>query len=52
MTIDGYCIVFHMVDGKFDAIREYINPSSIVISVLTTFVLRILPFASRMRSPK
>lgn len=52
ITIDGYCIVFHMMDGKFDAIREYINPSSIVMSLLTTFVLRILPFASRIRSPK
>lgn len=49
IRIDGYCLVFHMVDGKFDAIREYINPSSIATSVLTTFVLRALPFASRLR---
>ena len=24
MQIDGYCWVFHIREGKFDAIREYI----------------------------
>lgn len=49
IKIDGYCLVFHIAHGKFDAIREYINPSRLAISVLTTFVLRVLPFASRLR---
>jgi hypothetical protein len=52
MTIDGYCLVVHIVDGKFDAFREYINPSRISISVLTTYILRMLPFASRIRGRK
>jgi hypothetical protein len=52
ITIDGYCMVFHMTDGKFDEIREYINPSSIAGAMLTTLVLRLLPFASRMRSAR
>src|SRR5574337_930100 len=26
LTVDGYCLVFHMRAGRFDAIREYINP--------------------------
>ena len=51
IRIDGYCTVFHMTGGKFDMIREYINPSSVAISILTTYVLRILPLASWMRSP-
>jgi hypothetical protein len=49
MSIDGYCLVFHISDGKFDAVREYINPSRISVSLLTRIVLRILPFVARSR---
>lgn len=48
--IDGYCMVFHMRDGKFDEIREYINPSGKTMSFMTTYVLRILPFAAKMKA--
>ena len=48
--IDGYCLVFHMQDGRFDQIREYINPSGMAMSLLTTYVLRILPLAARARA--
>ena len=48
--IDGYCLVFHMRDGKFDEIREYINPSGIAMSILTTYILRILPFVARIKA--
>src|SRR4051794_24259738 len=47
--IDGYCMVFHMQGGKFDEIREYINPSGVVMSILTTYLLRLLPVAARIK---
>jgi len=31
--IDGYCLVFHFRDGKFDAVREYINRLSTPLGV-------------------
>ncbi len=43
MKIDGYCWVFRIRDGKFDAIREYINPSHLSMSLLTIILLRFLP---------
>ncbi|GAA2758377.1 hypothetical protein GCM10009872_37370 [Actinopolymorpha rutila] len=49
-TIDGYCLVFHIRDGRFDEIREYINPSGVAMGILTTYVLRILPLAARIRA--
>lgn len=48
--IDGYCLVFHIRDGKFDEIREYINPSGIAMGILTTYILRILPLAARLKA--
>jgi ketosteroid isomerase-like protein len=48
--IDGYCLVFHMRDGRFDQIREYINPSGMAMSFLTTYVLRMLPLAARIEA--
>jgi ketosteroid isomerase-like protein len=50
MQIDGYCWVFHIRDGKFDAIREYINPSRLSMSFLTVFLLRLLPWISRWQA--
>jgi ketosteroid isomerase-like protein len=47
--IDGYCLVFHMRDGRFDEIREYINPSSALMSLLVIYGLRLLPLLSRLR---
>lgn len=47
--IDGYCLVFHIRDGRFDEIREYINPSGIGTGILTTYILRILPLAAWIR---
>src|SRR3954471_19615712 len=35
IKIDGYCLVLHVQGGKFDEIREYINPSGIVASIFT-----------------
>lgn len=48
--IDGYCLVFHMRDGKFDEIREYINPSGIAMGIMTTYILRILPLAAKIKA--
>ena len=48
--IDGYCLVLHMRDGRFDQIREYINPSGIAMGILTTYILRVLPLAARIRA--
>jgi ketosteroid isomerase-like protein len=28
VRIDGYCWVFHIRDGRFDSMREYINPAA------------------------
>lgn len=50
IKIDGYCLVFHMRDGKFDQIREYINPSGIAMGVLTTYILRILPLVAKIKA--
>jgi hypothetical protein len=50
--IDGYCLVFHMRDGKFDEIREYVNPSGFAMSILTTYILRVLPFAAKAKARK
>jgi hypothetical protein len=47
--IDGYCLVFHIRDGKFDAIREYINPSNLVTSLLVVLLLRLLPVIAARR---
>ncbi len=52
ITIDGYCIIFHMRDGKFDAVREYINPSHLGVSFLTTCLLRVLPLVSKARASR
>jgi ketosteroid isomerase-like protein len=49
VKIDGYCWVFHIRDGKFDVVREYVNPSSIVVSFLVNVVMRILPYAWRLK---
>ena len=50
MKVDGYCWVFHIRDGKFDTIREYINPSRLSISFFTVFVLRLLPLIARLKA--
>jgi ketosteroid isomerase-like protein len=47
--IDGYCLVFHIRDGKFDVIREYINPSNIVTALLVMLLLRLLPVLTARR---
>jgi len=47
--VDGYCLVFHMRDGKFDEIREYLNPSGALMSFLVIYGLRLLPLLSRLR---
>lgn len=50
VKIDGYCWVFHMRNGKFDEIREYINPSRLSMSFVTVFVLRLLPLVARLKA--
>lgn len=47
--IDGYCLVFHMREGKFDAVREYINPSGLLWVFFTVIVLRLFPLIARMK---
>jgi ketosteroid isomerase-like protein len=48
-TIDGYCLIFHIRDGRFDAIREYISPSNMAAGLLMYVLLPLLPHASRRR---
>jgi ketosteroid isomerase-like protein len=48
ITIDGYCWIFHIRDGKFDAIREYINPSKLSTGLLLSFVMRIAVLLKRL----
>ena len=47
--IDGYCLVFHCREGKFDAVREYINPSRLPWVFFTVIVLRLFPLIARMK---
>ena len=49
LTVDGYCLVFHMRDGRFDAIREYINPPNIAAGLVMHVFLPLLPYLSRRR---
>jgi hypothetical protein len=48
-TIDGYCLIFHIPDGRFDAIREYINPPNIVTGIMMYLLLPLLPYMSKRR---
>jgi uncharacterized protein (TIGR02246 family) len=50
VKIDGYCWIFHIRDGRFDSIREYINPSNPATSILLSLVLRTYPFLARWRT--
>jgi ketosteroid isomerase-like protein len=52
LKIDGYCWVFHIQDGRFDSIREYINPSNAATSILMSLVLRALPLLARWKARK
>ncbi|MGO9926044.1 MAG: nuclear transport factor 2 family protein [Mycobacterium sp.] len=49
LTVDGYCLVFHMRDGRFDAIREYINPPNVAAGLMMYVLLPLLPYLSRRR---
>jgi len=49
LTLGGFCLVFHMRDGRFDAIREYINPPNIAARLAMFVVLLLLPYLSRRR---
>jgi hypothetical protein len=49
LTIDGYRLIFHMRDGRFDAIRQYINPPNIAAGLLVYVLLPLLPYLSRKR---
>jgi ketosteroid isomerase-like protein len=48
LTVDGYCLVLHMRDGRFDAIREYINPP-MAAGLIMYVLLPVLPRLSRRR---
>jgi ketosteroid isomerase-like protein len=50
VKIDGYCWVFHIRDGRFDSMREYINPSNAGMSILLSLVLRAYPLLARRRA--
>ncbi len=52
IKIDGYCWVFQIRDGKFDAIREYINPSHPFMSFLLAIMLRFLPMILRRKTQR
>ncbi len=47
LKIDGYCWVFHIRDERFDVIREYINPSSVVLGLAMPILLRLAPLLTR-----
>jgi hypothetical protein len=49
LTIDGCCLIFHMRDGRFDAIGEHINPTNIAARLLVYVLLPLLPYLSRKR---
>ncbi|HUO39606.1 MAG TPA: nuclear transport factor 2 family protein [Mycobacterium sp.] len=49
LTADGYCLVFHMRDGRFDAIREYINPPNIAAGIIMYLLLPLLPYLGGKR---
>jgi len=48
LTLGGFCLVFHMRDGRFDAVREYINPPNIAARLAMRVAL-LLPYRSRRR---
>jgi hypothetical protein len=50
VKIDGYCWVFHIRDGRFDSMREYINPSNPATSILLSLVLRAYPLLAQWRA--
>jgi ketosteroid isomerase-like protein len=50
LTADGYCFVFHMRDGQFDVVREYINPPNIAAGLMMYVLLPLLPRLSRRRA--
>jgi uncharacterized protein (TIGR02246 family) len=50
VKIDGYCWVFHIRGGRFDSMREYINPSGAGMSMLLGLVLRAYPLLARWRA--
>ena len=50
VKVDGYCLVFHIRDGHFDSMREYINPSNLATSILSSLVLRAYPLLARWRA--
>ncbi len=52
IKIDGYCWVFRIREGKFDAIREYINPSHLFMSLLLAIMLRFLPITLRRNAQR
>lgn len=49
LTADGYCLIFHMRDGRFDAIREYINPRGVGAGLMMYLLLPLLPYLARRR---
>ncbi|MFD7846576.1 nuclear transport factor 2 family protein [Nocardia sp. NPDC059764] len=52
LNIDGYCWVAHIRDGRFDSIREYINPSNPAAAILVGLVLRAYPHLARRKMKK
>ncbi len=49
LTIDGYCLILHIRDGRFDSIREYINPRNAAVALLIRALLPLLPMVTRRR---
>ncbi len=47
LRIDGYCWVLQIRDGRFDAIREYINPSGFALGLAMPILLRLAPLLTR-----
>jgi ketosteroid isomerase-like protein len=50
IKIDGYCWIFHIRDGRFDEMREYINPSRLSMGLLLPIVLKAVAFRTRSAS--
>lgn len=51
LKIDGYCWVFHIREARFDEVREYLNPSGLVLGLVMPILLRLAPLLLR-RTPR
>jgi hypothetical protein len=46
----SFCLVFHMQDGKFDSIHEFIDTGGVLKSLLAGFFLGFIVWRTKMKS--